>query len=899
MVHYLSQPGPQVGYIYQHQIPYGIWENPLSWSPQIVPGPTDSVYFENLGDYCIAIDNVLVGTIDLGTTTTPNISLELRASLVAQEVRILATGTLILNSSDPSSVVSISNTGAFYVFGIAEVYTILNITTGYAVGIGGLLETKPGSTLNINPPTLLSNTGYLSINGGSTHIHGVQCNGSIFIQNSNSIMDRISPLVGTLDILMNLNGTLALYNSVVNTTANYMVFYYLSGMVLTGGSTLNYQFPEFVRNVTFGKLMFDDSSAAYIENSVINLKGVKINLWWKSLFFLNSSTLHTDYSILIYENSEFDMVSGSQLIVTEYLVIADTAKLISYDSSIKVIDGSFGMYGDSKIQLIGSNLTIQVDNPDVGSVIGVLGSSRVYVYQKSYLNLDSIFLITGQSMVIASNESIVTVKKELLIAEGSRVLIEDGATVSIDASVGVTGLASLHTDKANVLINNHLVVEEQADFWFIDSNVTVSQSFLHSAQNYTSVITRSKFSVDGSFASLGFLEVVDSEIIVIDNFTTTSNLKCNTSKTFIESGNLFIFGYFESHNSNFTATNGYLQVSPFAVFKCYSCQIDIKAGGFTQGPFSDVTIVNSTFINRGGTVESSSPLKLTQSGITNKGNFILKSDISTDDNSGSFLVENQGDFIINGDNSSTINLKFNNNGGNLNINQNSNFEELQQEKGTILLNNFTLASGQVIKVNGGYLKGNGQINGQLINNGNLGDSENVNIIIINGNLTQSESSSTIAYVTDSENSHFNISENVSLNGTLKIRIEDTISDANQTKQIITTQSSNNTQFKKIQVVYYNKETKTEYPPCKPIETEQTEKGLAVLLKSGNQPNQNCDDGQSESKKSITIPLTVGLVVGVVGASILVASIFILKNRIGPRLFVRSIGEKLKRITTKH
>ncbi|KYR03001.1 putative glycophosphotransferase [Tieghemostelium lacteum] len=883
--------------IYQNQLPFGLWNNVQSWDPQIIPGIQDAAIFQTTGDTCVADSNVIVGYIYIGSSTTTNTSLEIRASLSASEVSVYSTGTLKFNSTLPTSTVSLL--GALYVFGSAYNYHNLYITAGSVVGIGGYFETMPGSYLRFNPPTIITNIGVIVVTEATTHFHGIQINGTVLYSNSkNNILDRIDPSVGSLDVILSLDSGLQYTNSTVNTTANYFLLYDTSSLILTQGSVFKYFYPEFgTTNLTFARWFMDHNSLAYIEDSTLILQGVKINTWQTSKIYVNGSTLNTDYYIFLYESSELNLFRNSNLTVTGYLAFGDESKLNSMDSSITVIDGLFAMYDQSKLVMTSSKLTIQVQNPEAGSIIGVLGTSILVVSHYSLFNLDSIFVISTQGVVYASNNSKITVTKELFIGESGRMLLETGASISINANVEVAGNGSFHTDHSEVFVNKNLILKDQADFWFIDSTVKVSGSLLTIAQNYTSLITRSKFSVDGNFSSFGEIQILDSEIIVSQHFYTAFKMKCNGSRTFIESGDLFIYGEFESHNSSFTATNGNLQVSSLSIFKCFNCQIDIKAGSFIQGYLSDVTIVNSTFINSGGTVQSSSPLKLTQSGITNKGQFILKSDITTDDTTNSFLVENQGDFTINGENSTTINLRFNNNGGNLNINQNSNFGDLKQVNGTISLQNSTLSSIQVINIYAGSLQGNGQINGQVVNNGNLGDSEKVNIIIINGNLTQSESSSTVAYVTDSENSHFNISENVSLNGTLKIRIEDTVSDTNQTKQIITSQSSNNSQFKKIEVVYYNKETKTEYPPCKPIETEQTEKGLAVLLKSGNPPNQGCED--SKSKKSITVPLTVGLVVGVVGLSVIIAAVFVFKKKLGTRLFVKSIGNKLKRITTKH
>ncbi|KYR02999.1 hypothetical protein DLAC_00487 [Tieghemostelium lacteum] len=888
---FLFQCSEQALLVYKNTVPSGVWGVSTSWLPAQIPIFSDTVLIKTNGDVCIAENDISFYKMEVGDTsdTTPptaKTSLEVRGSVIGQDVIVYVNGTLNFNTTTPTKTVFLNS---ILIFGTVNNFKTLNMTNG-TIGLINYFENKPGARVEFAYPLFSKNTGQFYNNAGSTYFRGLANNGTVLLQNSRSnVMDKVS-IPSALDVLQYESGKISLENATLDVTAQYFALADSSSLLVKGGSKFNFVYPGF-SNTSYAQLYLQGSSECIFEDSQGILKGVQLNALENSIISLNKSSITSNFNILLRQNAEFHIINHSRYTATYYIGLAESSKLFSEDSSINLIDGMFGMFDTSFMELLNSNLTIQGQNPNVTSLVGLAGSAKLRILEGSIMNLNSYFICANSSEIVVSNSSFISVTKNLMMFNASRLFIEDGATLKIDSNVGITNQASIQTKgNAKILVNEILYVDQDGSFNFEDTQVTITQSLIFASLITPSWITRSNINVDGTFLSLGHLGIVDSEISVSDNLTTAFDVVCNNSNTVIESGNFVIFNKFTSFNSSFTAKKGVLEIMPEGHFSCTKCVIDIQSGIFILGLGSNLSIVNTTFINSGGTVESKSPLKLSLTGVTNQGQFILKSDITTVDINQTYIIENRGEFTINGPNSTTINIKFSNN-GKLNIEQDSTFEYLVQDNGTISLNNFTISSSQVITVNAGSLQGNGQINGQVVNKGNLGDSEKVNIIIIIGNLTQSESSSTVAYVTDSENSHFNISENILLNGTLKIRIEDTISDTNQTKQIITSQSSNNSQFKKIEVVYYNKETKTEYPPCKPIETEQTEKGLAVLLKSGNPPNQGCEG--SKSKKSITVPLTVGLVVGVVGLSALSAAVYVFKDRVGPRVLARSIGRKLK------
>ncbi|KYQ93114.1 hypothetical protein DLAC_05741 [Tieghemostelium lacteum] len=896
-----------------------------TWLPQQIPTAIDIANIITNGDNCVASGSIVASSIVIGSTVANTIcALEIRDSVtVSTSITVYPSSLLNLNTS------SIIQSATLSIRGQANNNQNVELNTDLTIPGSGSLTNNIGASIKISKLTTISTANGKFTNYGSSDLTGLKSNGVVNYTNTQSNILRPTGISGTIDVLFQGSSQFNLNNSTVEVyNIEYMELYGTSSLNINN-STFRYIYPVYDEdNLIYGVY----SPYATSQTNVIDSTWVQKN---SSIWLATGSTMTLTRSSLNIEGYSFNAQNTAKLFaydstleISAFFFFENKATLYTLNTTINIVDDYFGIFDNAVVTLESSRMTLTNSNINETQITGLLNNATMFI-KNSNLTLDADFLISDNSTMQISDSSTLYIEKEMLMSGDGSIDMMNNSHIIINNNMSMTEMSYFHTySGSTIVINGDLEVYDQGDFTFQDSTVTITSSMILEATDYYSIINGSTVYVDGSFKSDAELQMINSNIRIRLNFSSATKLVAIGTSTVIESGNYVIADEFSGQASNFTLQNGNFKIKARASFSCEGCIINILQGEFTQGSKSNVNLVNTVFGNDDGKVETEGNILLQESGITNKGDFILRGDITADSSfnslsyisnrlsgrsvqSGSYIVDNQGLFQINGVNKSTIAVAFKNSGGKLYVSQDSHIEVLEQTNGSIILDGKSLSTSQVVTISGGTLEGHGTVNAVngIDNQANIGNNENVNKIQINGSLTQNgEQSSVTAYITEDDNTLISASEEVVLNGTLTVRIEDTVSDKNQTKQIITSNSQVTGQFKKINVVFYNKETKKETQPCKPIETEKTEKGFAVLLKSGNTPsstsncdgtsNSSTDNNTEEGKKSIKTPLIIGLVVGIVGLSAAITLVLLFKNRISTKLFFQKTLDKIERLSVK-
>ncbi|EGG23508.1 condensin-2 complex subunit D3 [Cavenderia fasciculata] len=331
---------------------------------------------------------------------------------------------------------------------------------------------------------------------------------------------------------------------------------------------------------------------------------------------------------------------------------------------------------------------------------------------------------------------------------------------------------------------------------------------------------------------------------------------------------------------------GTIKIATNVRFDCASCNITTNDEGYIRFEMNSRTNwTNTQFINNAKVFVAAKMLMPFGNNILNTGYLDYCADIFIDsvnntvaDTNTSHIITNTGQWICYTPMHNIMSAPFLNQGEIKMTRGNVTFNKLRQESGSIGLLNGMLFSNNTIEILDGLLYGSGRIYGNVSNSGqifNITDINNpVSSIILTGSLNHTGSIGII--ITNTTNfSSLNITQNLIVsNGTLTIKINQDV--ANGTEINLMQYSQMEGSFSKINIVTYDPATgqEKEADECK-YTTKDNGPSFSLLI-----GNDECSDIGDDKK--VPKALIIGLVVGIVGAALLVA--LLVANRTRIRLF---------------
>ncbi|EAL65531.1 hypothetical protein DDB_G0283833 [Dictyostelium discoideum AX4] len=690
----------------------------------------------------------------------------------------------------------------------------------------------------------------------------------------------------------------------------------------------------FLLNDTHGLLMYNSlgsSNEFNVIDSQLILSNYFFNIKYNSVINLSKKSLLTAF------NSYIRLAENSKLLVFNSSIVSNDTKLTMSGSSLLQIDESYYVVGisdlsvqtfcilldKSKIEII-NNSTFAIEGP-----IDLRDNSSILVNNSNLIIQDADFYTKHFSYVSIEN-SIFQMRGNLFMTNSSILDIKN-STLYVFGYFGAFTNTSFHSDNSSINIGNYVIMSTNAPITF---NNTVLNIFS-----------------DGSFFCEAPNLFIENSLVAIRNYYYSFGSFSSINSTFIVYRTMEIKGNFFGENLEITVVTGNLTIKENSTFVCNFCNILIEMGQFITLENTSITLKGTTMKN-GGKVISGGQIHLSPgSTIKNDNEFILSSDILSDNNNNNNnddnddkndelqSLQNQGSFKFINDSKVQVEM---NSSGKLIIGKNQvEIEKFKQEIGGLfsMEKGGSMFSKSIIQFQGGSIIGNGSFIGNVSNSAaTIGDSNTsiINKFKISGNYKH-DSNATIIFNVENENdfSFIEILNEFYINGGLveiKINIEflqtilkqysnnnftskidlisfntlidgSSSSDSSTTPTPTTNQNNKNTLgLDKIIFKSYDKSSNTEKVlsnDC--ISTSSSSSKFSLLLRSCTPSDGGDGDGDNNESKPITSKAWVaGPIIGAVAIAAVAVTLYVKKERISIFLKLKkiSVGTKLKSITSK-
>ncbi|KAM9965543.1 hypothetical protein ACTFIW_005361 [Dictyostelium discoideum] len=715
---------------------------------------------------------------------------------------------------------------------------------------------------------------YFTINNGSFYLYGqysvfdsMDINRGSFIMGNGALLN----VNNSINVKNNFEISSILYPTLKNTTISTNNF-------IIGGFLNIYQKSNLFLNCN--KLEINNNGFINVgNNSKINLNGGLI-MKDKSQIYLNNSNIEINGGdAMLMNQSLFNTMNNLNLFISGSLQLNDDSQFLLFDNNEMTINGDLILNGNSKLS--------------------VNDKSELSIYGDLKINGDSKFEITGM-------ESIINIGNDFYSSINSKFLIE----------------------KSN--FNSWGGVEFNGEINFNSCDFSSHKSTIFNS-DIVGIITDSVFKSHGSLTinnnnnNKSSLRIQNSIIYSYDDLIINGEFQTNFTTVYIEGGNTILqnSSYINLNDSIFIINKGNLIIHPNSFINLENSKIILDNG--------IVKTLGNLYLNNNSTFE------INQNGIYNLSSGGIYYTNDTNIKSNNITLKNNGIFNIDNDNVE-INISFiNNGGGNSNGNGNGNGDsnggsgsgdgsdsitqlninnhtiyiyEFRNENGSELnLNGGTLSSDNSIQLNGGSIKGNGNINSTIIqNSGEFGSSFSINNFNIIGNFIQSnDSSSKIIILIDSLNSFstINISKLADINGIVIIKINENLLNNSNTSsssssssnektilKIVNFGSKSSNSFGNIKFATYdskgNEKELSSSSPC--VDARVSSTSFSVLIDVNDCfPNDN-------KVNSLSIGAIVGIVIACAIIAIVIMSIIHYRER--ARFLGMLAKAKLSKISKK-
>ncbi|KAM9978849.1 hypothetical protein ACTFIY_012603 [Dictyostelium cf. discoideum] len=728
---------------------------------------------------------------------------------------------------------------------------------------------------------------------------------------------------------------------------NYSTLVSYNSMELSEGAnfTLTDSVMYFLLNNTHGLLMYNSLGSSNEFNVI------------------DSQLILSDYFFNIKYNSVINLVNKSLLTAfNSYIRLAENSKLLVFNSSIASNDTKLTMSGSSLLQIDESYYVVGLSGLNDQTFCILLDESKIEIINNSSFAIEGPIDLRDNSSILVNNSNLIIQNADFYTKHFSYVSIENSifqmngnlfmmnssildiknSTLYVFGYFGAVTNTGFHSDNSSINIGNYVIMSTNAPITF---NNTVLNIFS-----------------DGSFFCETPNLIIVNSLVAIRNYYYSFGSFSSINSTFIVYRTMEIKGNFYGENLEITVVTGNLTIKENSTFACNFCNILIEMGQFITLDNTSITLKGTTMKN-GGKVISGGQIHLSPgSTIKNDNEFILSSDILSDNdnnnddddddnnNNNNELqsLQNQGSFKFINDSKVQVEM---NSSGKLIIGKNQvEIEKFKQEIGGLfsMEKGGSMFSKSIIQFQGGSIIGNGSFIGNVSNSAaTIGDSNTsiINKFKISGNYKH-DSNATIIFNVENENdfSFIEILNEFYIYGGLveiKINIEflqkilnqysnnnftskidlisfNTLIDGSSSSDSTTTPTStptttptttpnqnnkNTLGLDKIIFKSYDKSSNTEKVlsnDC--ISTSSSSSKFSLLLRSCTPSNGgDGSNGDNNESKPITSKAWVAApIIGAVAFAAVAVTLYVKKERISIFLKLKkiSIGTKLKSITSK-
>ncbi|KYQ92467.1 putative transmembrane protein [Tieghemostelium lacteum] len=891
---------------------YDLWSDNI-WTPAGTPTGADDAKIPVNGHTVVIAGTAVVNSVVVGNTTNSSVKSVLHAAsdISTNNIDIQAGSQLIFNNLDePFTPYTMTLFSPGYYLNTYGLTAFLEETKWLITG-PGINHLRPNAEMQNSGITTFDTTFVTNTNSTLHNWGTLLCSGDV------SLLTGIHKIyAGSVNQFVN-NMTLgnnALYQTfpTASVTTNGHVQAFGNALLYYNGTTIKSTAVNFnksdpnppVSSMTFFELS-ENAILGLLGGSVYTIDGLFTNLFNQAQIVMGSSTLLANNTILVRDNGLFSMEAGSVFNSTGFLMFNINSTLEASDSTMTIIDNTLGLFNTSRGILKNTVLSIKVVET-VRGVLGVFDDASLSFYENSQFLLDGVFLVYNQGKMLIDKSKFI-VKNLFFLDNNGVVGVTGGSLMNIENAFAVRGNATFILMDSVLSVTSNITFYSTSTFTIANSSVSVNGFFEYNVVgDGLSVVQASNITVSsGYFSNYGVMAMENTNVFTHSNFSNFALLESTQSNFTVEAGVFYSSKSFHGSNSRIQVNNGLVQVESNSIFNCIDCEITILNGYFKQGVNATINLNNTEFTNQQGSVEASGNINLFGGRIANGGEFTLKADITPLSGGETAKVTNTGTFSITGSVTSNIQAPFSNN-GKVNVEQSTNFKELTQEAGSFKLLKNSKVQSELFVINGGDVSGSGTIKAPTVSvvQGSFGTSNSPDKITVDGDFEHHPESEMVVTLDSEDNTFINITQNAILNGTLVIRVDESLLNATTTNTTTPVVQFNSTQgtFKKIQVVTYNKDTGKSTlvaDDCK-IKTEKAQTSFAVLLTPNDEREQCSGSASSEStttsssKKKISNGAIIGIVVGIVGAAGIVCAIYFIKHKTDGQL----LTSKLRNLTGK-
>ncbi|KAN0050516.1 hypothetical protein ACTA71_003642 [Dictyostelium dimigraforme] len=701
-----------------------------------------------------------------------------------------------------------------------------------------------------------------------------------------------------------------------------------NSMLLTGSQT---------------KLTFENS---IVDFGLVNL--VPVSKWIDNqIIFINSKfdckhqiTVNGSSKsnlVLIKENSmvtfndeiEFDGDSllglyNSKMTTNKSLLFDGTSSCLISSSEINIMS-QFVTSGNSMIYV--ENSTFLISIPEIPSNMNrffYIRDNSLLQFKMGSIGILDAHLLTSDNSTLEIIDSSMTIAQESVFYNNSIVNMSN-STMSIDQVLNMMDSSIFKVVDSVVKVTNYTSFSGKSSYVVANSEFYVQGQYYDFTQdiNGSSIFNNSLLSVTGSFINTGNLFIFYSNVIVGGEFknygilvTSTTDYVINGTFTNNEGSNVVIeFG-------SMKIVEGEMVLENKSNMTAYNTSITIMKGSLRLESGSSLSLLNTQLFNSFGEVTTLGDIIINEGGsLRNDAHFVLQSNVLPVNNTGSESFINFGTIEIIGDSERGIQVlvPFVNNGGNVKITRETSIKSYNQNGGVLVLDEALVHSNEIITLSNSSLYGIGTINSSLsVSDGIVGDKKSIGTLNVNGEL-KSENGEFIFTLDSLTNSTtINIGKGATINNsTLIIRINKNYIDnlLNSTSSSVTnsTQIFNQTLisyenlsgsgFGDIKFNTYDPVNGEEKPlsSCYSASSSNSGKNFGLLVRNdacsngGNGGNVGDVDnnGNGGGKSSLSTGAIVGIVVGIVGLSIIVGAVIFFRNRLPT---TQTLKYKIKQIS---
>ncbi|EFA75082.1 hypothetical protein PPL_11156 [Heterostelium album PN500] len=467
-------------------------------------------------------------------------------------------------------------------------------------------------------------------------------------------------------------------------------------------------------------------------------------------------------------------------------------------NTVMILDGSILLNNKAKIDIIDSSCQIQGET----NLVGLFGDSSLRLSNSTFNTTQHAGFVTyNNSDIVFEDNSFFLMNGSYLMDHNSSLTIKNSKLIQLDQFLGA-GTSQMKAYESGFGLFGKLNYYNDSSLQTFNSNVTVYGAI--------AFLDNSTFYFDNTllYTGLNFMTDKDTNGYFVDSQIVARNCIFNGNATFQNSSvlvyeDMFVGGGVLTSNNSFMYLNSSLNIGyggKFllnssvvliltqsivvldSTFSAENTVIRIESGSLYYTGASSVSLKNTTLLNTNGVIVASSDLYIYEgTSLSNNAKFDLSSNIYPANSASNLKISNQEQGILNVESKHSFIQVGLENAGKINIANNATMFNYTQTSGSLKINGGVVNSSNPLSIQGGSVAGSGTIETSVENAGSIGSATEVTKFQIVGNFTQSADGKIVLTInSEDEIPLIDISEVANLNGTLVIRVANTINNKSLT-----------------------------------------------------------------------------------------------------------------------